>query len=392
MEESTIFERALSIELPPKQSAFLWGARKTGKTTYLRRRFPEARTYDLLQTDLYLDLAKSPARLRQELAYADAVEDDDLVIIDEVQRIPRLLDEVHWLIENSGWRFILCGSSARKLKRGQANMLGGRAWRYQMHPLSAHEMPGFDLLQALNRGLVPSHYLSSDHERSLQAYLQDYLAEEIKAEALVRNLPAFASFLDALGYSHGQLTNYANVARDCGVDAKTVKEYYQILEDTLLGSFIWPFAKQARRQIVRATPKFYLFDVGVAAYLARRRYRELRGAEAGQAFEHFVLMELLAYRDYCNPRMEIQYWRTKSGIEVDFVLDSGRVAIETKISDRPGGRDLRGLRAFIEEHRPEAAFVACTAARPFRIEGEDCPIDVLPWQAFLERLWAGQLV
>jgi uncharacterized protein len=389
------YERTLAIELPSRQSAFLWGARKTGKSTFLKRRFPNARTYDLLHADLYLDLAKNPSRLRQELAYTEPGNDngsDGIVIIDEIQRIPPLLDEVHSLIENTAWRFILCGSSARKLKRGQANLLGGRAWRFQMQPLTAQEIPDFDLLRALNRGLVPSHYLSPDPQRSLQAYLQDYLTEEIKAEALVRNVPAFASFVDALAYSHGQLTNYANIARDCGVDAKTVKEYYQILEDTLLGSFIWPFAKKARRQIVRATPKFYLFDVGVAAYLARRSYHELRGAEVGRAFEHFVLMELLAYRAYRAPRMQVQYWRTKSGLEVDFVLDGGRVAVEVKIGAQPAGRDLRGLRAFIEEHQPEAAFVVCTTARPLRIEGSDRPIDVLPWQTFIEKLWNGQVV
>jgi len=383
------YDRTLSIELPPGQSAFLWGARKTGKSTYLKRKFPNARVYDLLLSDLYLDLAKNPARLRQELVYAESTASgNDIVIIDEIQRIPPLLDEVHWLIENTSWRFILCGSSARKLKRGQANLLGGRAWRYQMQPLTSHEIPGLDLLRALNVGLVPSHYLSPDPARSLQAYLQDYLTEEIKAEALVRNVPAFASFLDALAYSHGQLTNYANVARDCGVDAKTVKEYYQILEDTLLGTFIWPFAKKSRRQIVRSTPKFYLFDVGLATHIAGRRHGKLRGAEIGQAFEHFILMELLAYRAYRNPQLNVKYWRTKSGLEVDFILDDGRVAVETKIGPQPGGRDLRGLRAFIEEHHPEAAYVVCTTPRPFRIEGSNPPIEVLPWETFVEQLWS----
>lgn len=394
MSQPPHFDRLLTIDLPPRQSAFLWGARKTGKSTYLKRRFPAARTYDLLLSDLYFELAKEPSRLRLELTAAGvpAAEGEGIVIIDEVQRIPALLDEVHWLIENTEWRFVLCGSSARKLKRGQANLLGGRAWRYQMQPLTAREIPDFDLLRALNRGLVPSHYLSPEPERSLQAYLQDYLTEEIKAEALVRNVPAFAAFLDALALGHGQLTNYANVARECGVDAKTVKEYYQILEDTLLGTLVLPFARKARRQIVRATPKFYLFDVGVASHLARRTISELRGAEAGQAFEHFILMELLAYRAYRAPRAAVQYWRTKSGHEVDFVLGSGAVAVETKIAARPAGRDLAGLRAFVEEHRPEQALVVCTASRPFQIEAAPGVIDVLPWQTFLERLWDGKVV
>lgn len=158
------------------------------------------------------------------------------VILDEVQKVPQILDEVHWLIENKGLRFILCGSSARKLKRGKANLLGGRAWRYEMFPLVTAELENLNLLRVLNRGMMPDHYLQESYKKALRAYTQDYLKEEVFDEGLTRNIPAFARFFDAMGYSHGELTNYSNIARECGVDSKTVKEYYQILVDTPLGT------------------------------------------------------------------------------------------------------------------------------------------------------------
>lgn len=180
------------------------------------------------------------------------------VIIDEVQKVPQVLDEVHWLIENSAINFILCGSSARKLKRGQANLLGGRAWRFELFPLVSEEIENLNLLAALNSGLIPSHYQQSSYKRSLKGYVQDYLKEEVFNEGLTRNVPAFSRFFEAMGYSHGQLVNYANIARECGVSSKTVKEYYQILVDTLLGTFVLPFKKRQERQVISKTPKFYL--------------------------------------------------------------------------------------------------------------------------------------
>ena len=224
--------RLIKIELPKGQSAFLWGPRKTGKTTYLRATFPNSRVYDLLQTDLFLEFVKRPFLLREQLLAASPKQLKEPVIIDEVQKVPQLLDEIHWLIENKGLRFILCGSSARKLKRGKANLLGGRAWRYEMHPLVSAEVADLNLLQALNRGMLPRHYMQEEYHKSLQAYVRDYLKEEVFDEGLSRNIPAFSRFFEAMGFSHGELTNYANIARDCGVDAKTVKEYYQILGDT----------------------------------------------------------------------------------------------------------------------------------------------------------------
>jgi predicted AAA+ superfamily ATPase len=381
-------DRVLRIDLPKHQSAFLWGPRKTGKSTYLRAAFPDSLTFDLLQTDLMLDLARRPALLRERLLAASPAKLAHPVILDEVQKVPALLDEVHWLIENRGLRFILCGSSARKLKRGGVNLLGGRAWRYEMHPLVSVEVRDLDLLRALNRGLVPAHYLDPEYRRSLQAYVVDYLKEEVFDEGLTRNVAAFSRFFDAVGFSHGDLTNYANIARDCGVDAKTVKEYYQILVDTLLGTFVEPWKKRQERQVIGKAAKFYLFDVGVAGAITRRHVTQERGEQFGRALEHFVLMEILAHRSYRDLQYGIHFWRTKSGLEVDFVLGEGEVAVEVKGTSRLDPSDFHSLRAFADHRRPRRAVVVCNEPVPRVHEG----IEVLPWREFLARLWAGKIV
>jgi predicted AAA+ superfamily ATPase len=382
------FGRILHIALPKRRSAFLWGPRKTGKSTYLRAAFPGSLTFDLLQTDLMLDLTRRPALLRERLLAAAPQSLRSPVILDEVQKVPALLDEVHWLIENRGLRFILCGSSARKLRRGRINLLGGRAWRYEMHPLVSVEVGDLDLLRALNRGLVPAHYLDAEYRRSLQAYVVDYLKEEVFDEGLTRNVAAFSRFFDAVGYSHGDLTNYANIARDCGVDAKTVKEYYQILVDTLLGTFIEPWKKRQERQVIGKAAKFYLFDVGVAGAIMRRHITEERGEPFGRALEHFVLMEILAHRSYRDLGYGVHFWRTKSGLEVDLVLGEGEVAVEVKGTSRLDTSDFRSLRAFLEHNRPRRAIVVCNEHSPRVHEG----IEVLPWREFLSRLWGGGIM
>jgi len=381
-------ERLLRMALPARRSAFLWGPRKTGKSTHLRAEFPDSVTFDLLQTDLMLELAKRPALLRERLLATAPGKLRSPVILDEVQKVPQLLDEVHWLIENRGLRFILCGSSARKLKRGGVNLLGGRAWRYEMHPLVSVEIGDLDLLRALNRGLIPAHYLDPAYERSLQAYVVDYLKEEVFDEGLTRNVAAFSRFFEAIGYSHGDLTNYANIARDCGVDSKTVKEYYQILVDTLLGTFVEPWKKRQERQVIGRAAKFYLFDVGVAGALTRRRIVEPRGESFGRALEHFVLMEILAHRSYRDLGYGVHFWRTKSGLEVDFVLGEAEVAVEVKGTSRVDPSDFRSLRAFAEDNRPRLALVVCNERAPRRVEG----IEVLPWREFLARLWSGRVM
>lgn len=383
-------KRILDIKLPQKQSAFLWGPRKTGKTTYLKKHFPDSLIFDFLKTDFFIEVSKNPALLRERILAKDKNALKHPIILDEVQKVPQVLDEVHWLIENKGLQFILCGSSARKLRRGHVNLLGGRAWRYEMFPLVTAELKNINLLHALNHGMVPTHYLQDDQEckKSLKAYMQDYLKEEVFAEGLTRNIPAFSRFFDAFGYSHGELTNYSNIARDCGVDSKTVKEYYQILIDTLLAVRIDPFKKRQSRSIITKAPKYYLFDVGVANYLRKQHLEEERGEEFGRAFEHFLLMEILAYRSYSGQDFTINFWRTKTGLEIDFILARGEIAIEIKGANRIDKRDLNALLAFAEEYSPKRNFLVCNEKEK-RLHGK---IEILPWSNFLQELWAGNVL
>lgn len=380
--------RLLRIRLPEGQSAFLWGARKTGKSTFLRSEFPQSLVFDFLKTDLLMEFTKRPSLLRERVLGQDRSVLEHPIILDEVQKVPGVLDEVHWLMKNRGLRFILCGSSARKLKRGRANLLGGRAWRYEMFPLVSAELDEVDLLKALNQGMIPAHYLSGHYHKSLKAYVTDYLKEEVFDEGLTRNIPAFSRFFDAMGYSHGELTNYSNIARDCGVDSKTVKEYYQILVDTLLGRYVTPFKKRQSRQVVSRAAKFYLFDVGVAGALANRRIAEQKGEQFGRALEHFILMELVAYSSLKELEYEIDFWRTKSGLEVDFVLGGGEVAIEVKGTSRVDSRELKGIKTFVDELSPKKAIVVCAESTE-RLIGS---IRVMPWSVFLKKLWADQII
>jgi len=386
--EMRYLERTINIKLSPRQSAFLWGPRKTGKSTYLKKKFPKSTIYEFLQTDLFIEISKRPALFREQLLAKGEADLEHPVILDEVQKVPQILDEVHWLIENKGFRFILCGSSARKLKRGKANLLGGRAWRYEMFPLVTCELDNPNLLKVLNRGMIPIHYLQSGYQKSLKAYTQDYLKEEVFDEGLTRNIPAFSRFFDAMGYSHGELTNFSNIARECGVDSKTVKEYYQILVDTLLGTMVEPFKKRQGRQVISRASKFYLFDVGVAGVITKRHIREEKGELFGKAFEHFILMEIKAHASYNDLDYRINFWRTKSGLEVDFVLGDGEVAVEVKGTSNVDKRALRSLIAFVTEYSPRKAIVVCNEPQE-RVVGE---IWIYPWRKFLQDLWEGKII
>ncbi|MFA4926639.1 MAG: DUF4143 domain-containing protein [Candidatus Aminicenantales bacterium] len=257
-----------------------------------------------------------------------------------------------------------------------------------MFPLVTPELKDIDLLRALNHGLIPDHYLSDDYKMSLQGYVQDYLKEEVFAEGLIRNIPAFARFFDAVGYTHGELISFSNIARDCGVDSKTVKEYYQILADTLLGRLVEPFRKRQSRQVIMRSPKFYLFDVGVAGAIIKRQIIETRGEQFGRAFEHFIFMEIVAYSSYSRINFPVHYWRTKSGLEVDFILGNGEVAVEVKGQQLVDNAELKSLAAFIEENRPKKAIVVSNEREGRRVG----PIAILPWRTFLDELWAGKIV
>lgn len=376
-----ISKRALTIDLPTNRSAFLWGPRKTGKTFWLRQTFPEHVRIDLLQTDVFGEYAARPSLLRER--YRDHRK---MIIIDEVQMVPDLLHEVHWLIENRGSSFLMTGSSARKLRRKHANLLGGRAWRYTMHPLSFLETQGFDLEGVMVSGLLPPHFLSPDPIRDLRSYVADYLKEEIAAEAAVQSIPAFSEFLRVAALTSGELLNYTNVAREAGVSAKVVRSYFQILEDTLLGFRVASWRKSRTRRMIE-TEKFYLFDVGVANYLSRRVPRE-GTPEFGKAFEHYILMELKAYQAYRNPELDIRYWRTSTGMEVDFILGEMDVALEIKGGRRVHEGDLKGLAALLADQKVKHPLLISLEREPRKMGAK---VRALPWEVFLRELWSGAL-
>jgi uncharacterized protein len=382
-----MYKRKITLKLAETETCFLWGPRQSGKSTLLKERFTPLLQYDLLIANEVRRLIRNPSILQQEIKAAGvtAANQTQPIIIDEIQKIPVLLDEVHWIIENWKLRFILCGSSARKLKRGHANLLGGRAVKYDLFSLVYKEIPDFHLVQALNNGLLPKIYDSPYPHRLLQSYVSDYLKEEIIAEALSRNVQAFSQFLDISALCNGKIINYQNIASECGISGPTVKEYFQILEDTLIGWIIPAFRKKQKRRIVQA-PKFYYFDVGVAAYLKKQGRVEPGSPEFGKAFEHFICMELQAHASYSEQFYPISYWRTASGFEVDFILGDGEIAIEVKSSTQVNYRHLKGLRAFKEEHGPRRSIVVSLDPAPRMTEDS---IEILPWNVFLDALWEG---
>jgi uncharacterized protein len=380
-----MFPRSVALPAAGVESFFLWGPRQSGKTTLLRARYPAARWIDLLKSEEYRRYLDQPELLRQELRAEPA----EHVVIDEVQKVPQLLDEVHWLIENTTTRFALCGSSARKLKRGAANLLGGRALRYELFGMTAGELgDAFDLDRALNRGYLPRIYAAERSGRMLSAYVADYLKEEIAAEGLVRNLPVFSRFLDVAALSDADLVNYSNIARDCGVSSPTVQSYFEILVDTLLGRWLPAYTRRPKRRVIQA-PKFFFADVGVVNQLCKRGAIARGGELYGKAFENWLFHELTAAIAYGESSSQLSYWRLASGIEVDFVIDDMRIAIEAKASGRVTSDHLRGLRAIIEDHpRIERRIVVCLEPRRRRL---DDGIEILPVKAFLDELAGGAL-
>jgi len=367
-----------------QESIFLWGARQTGKSTLLKTLFPNALRLDLLLSNEYKRLLEKPDILR-EVVLANL--NMQPVIIDEIQRIPELLNEVHWLISNHGVRFILSGSSPRKILRSGANLLGGRALRYELYPLISAEIPDFDLLRAINHGLLPRHYDAANPQKMISAYIGNYLRDEIVAEARIRNVGSFTRFLEVAALTNGEIVNYTNIATDCGVSAITVKEYFQILEDTLIGRYLPSFQKRPKRRIITA-PKFYLFDVGIANNLLNRGKIEPGTELFGKAFEHFIYQEIYAHSRYSEKEYPIYYWRTASQLEIDFVLGDHEVAIEVKATEQANMRHLKGLKAFAEEYEMKKLILVSNDPLP-RLVGN---ILILPWKVFLERLWNGEII
>lgn len=381
-----MFKRRQILAHRGKESCFLWGARQTGKSTLLQELFPRSPKYDLLLSSEFGRLQLNPSLMLQELVAQPP--GDEPVIIDEVQKIPLLLDDVQWLIVNKNIQFILCGSSARKLKRSGANLLGGRALRFELFPLVYPEIPDFDLSRALNNGLIPRHYLSDRPHLLLESYVGEYLKEEIAAEALTRNIPAFSRFLEVAAFSNGDIVVYKNIASECGVSAPTVKEYFDILVDTLIGGFVPSFQKRPKRRVIQA-PRFYYFDVGLANFLLKRKSIVPKNEVFGKAFEHFIYQELVAHSHYSGLKYPISYWHTTSDLEVDFILGDHEVALEIKGVDQVTGHHLKGLRAFKEEYTTKKAIVVSLDPKPRKL---DDGIVILPWEHFLNKLWNGELI
>jgi predicted AAA+ superfamily ATPase len=389
-----MLKRYLHLDLPKGQSLFLWGARKTGKSTFLKETYKDSVYYDFLKSEDYLFYSRAPHLIRNEILKLPEEKRITPIILDEIQKIPEVLDEVHWMIENiPGTSFILCGSSLRKLKHSGANLLGGRSWRQLFTPLVYPELPTFDLLRIFNNGLLPSHYLSETSPiRSLQGYVVDYLIPEIQWESRIRQLGAFNRFLEAIAFSHGEMVNFSNVARECGVTVRTVQLYFELIIEMLIGFMVPPFAKAKSRQLITHKPKFYFFDPGMIHSLIDRQIKQLRGPEAGKALEHYVFLELVGYKELNNLTYDINYWRTKSGLEVDFVLNRGKFAIEVKLSTPVEKRDIQGLVEFAKDYNPEKVCVVSLEPRKRLMIIEGIEISVYPIQDFLEDLWAGKII
>lgn len=386
-----IFDRKLNISIPTNPlhgsgAIFLMAPRQSGKTTYLKHTFAKAKIYDLLDTKLSARLSVHPSQLRSELLE----EKPPLVIIDEIQIVPNLLDEVHWLLENTSTKFILSGSSARKLKRKSRNLLGGRAPSVQLFPFVTAEVPSFDLDRYLNYGGIPIHYLADSQQRTmLQAYVENYLKEEIIDEAATKNIPAFMRFLEIAAIMHGQQINYSNIASDCSVSSKTVKTYYSILTDTLLGFELKAWTKSTKRRMVE-TSKYYLFDIGIVHQLHPDIIDVSPGSSSyGRAFESFIFNEIRAYLHYQNTRQKISYWKTSSNLEVDLIIGNMDVAIEIKSSTQLRQKDFKGLRALKQEHNPNRTIIISRTDKKLRTQDN---IEIIPWQDFCAALWNGNIL
>ncbi len=369
------------LDLPAllaKRSHFLLGPRQTGKTSLIRHTLKDAKVYDLLDTSVYLALSQRPGRLAEELGPRDRI-----VVVDEIQRLPVLLNEVHRLMETRGVRFLLTGSSARRLRRGGVNLLGGRARTKYLHPLTWKELGDrFDVARVMARGLLASIYFSDDPQADLHAYAGLYLQQEVVAEGATRNVPAFSRFLKVAALCNGTIVNFTNVANDAQVARTTVYEYFEILKDTLV-LYELPAWRKTKTRKPLASSKFYFFDVGVLGSLQGRAFRP-GTPEFGEAFETFLMHELVSHRDYISGET-LSYWRSTSGFEVDFIIGD-HTAVEVKAKESVSPQDLKSLRALAEEKKLKRYLCVCLEARARKTRD----IVILPYKQFLEGLWNGE--
>jgi uncharacterized protein len=366
------------LELLNKRSVLLLGPRRTGKSAFIREELPQAKVYNLLAADVFLRLSQRPQLIREALRPGGP-----LVVIDEIQKLPSLLDEVHLMIEETGQRFLLTGSSARKLRRQQGSLLAGRLRAARLHPFVSAEVPDFDLERVLTFGMMPPIFLSDEPGADLESYVGEYLQEEIRAEALARNIEGFSRFLRQAALANTELLNFESVARDAQVPARTIREYYSVLEDTLLGSTLEPLQAGGRKPVAKA--KFYFFDIGVVHAVQGVRAVPEGTDLWGRAFETLVFTELSAYASYFGSRADLKFWRTQTHDEVDFVWRD--VAIEVKSSRQIHSKDLKGLRALSEDQSMRRRLLVCREPERRKLD----KIEIIPFREFFEELWAGEL-
>jgi len=367
------------IKPPKDKSFFLFGPRGTGKTTWLKSNFPKAVYLDLLESELYNDFLANPQRLENFIPK----DFNDWIILDEVQRVPALLNEVHRLIESRKTKFILTGSSARKLKQKDVNLLAGRALTYHFYPLTSLELKNdFSLEHALEFGSLPATFSEKDKKRYLESYVSTYLREEIQQEGLTRNLGAFSRFLETASFSQGQVLNMSEVARECACHRKVVENYFSILRDMMIGDYLFVFTKKAKRRLIQH-PKFYFFDAGVYRTLRPAGPLDVLAEIEGLSLETFIYQEIKALNDYLNLGYSLFYWRSANQFEVDFVLygKKGIVAIEVKRTKKPAGKDLKGLKMFLQDYPQAEAYLVYLGERVMS-EGR---IDILPVKEFLKK-------
>jgi len=379
-----MYRRIFDIENRLDEAMFLFGGRQTGKSTLLKERFPKAVYIDLLKSDVRNRFKQHPEEFRESLLRYPP---ETLVIVDEIQKVPELLDEVHWLMVEKGLWFILSGSSARKIKKSGANNLGGRAIPETLFPLVSAEIPDFDLERAVQNGMIPRHYAVANARNRMRAYLDLYLKEEIIEEALVQNADEFVRFMEVAAIMDGEILNYENVASDCEVSANTVKAYYKILVDTLLGFEVPAYRKVIKRKLYKA-PRFYYFDVGIANHLTKRYHLAPRTPEYGHAFEHLIMQEIAAYLGYTNSDEELTYWHTYENLEVDAVIGDARVAIEIKSKEHIDHDDKKGVTEFAKEH-PDTRQIIVSRDRISRRSGD---VDLYYVTDFFKALWAGEII
>lgn len=378
-----MYERIFDIKNRLDEGMFLFGARQVGKSTLLKNRFPQAIYIDLLNSDLRRRFKQNAALFKEMLTKYPA---ETLVIVDEIQKVPELLDEVHSLMVDYGLHFILSGSSARKIKKSGANQLGGRAIPETLYPLVSAEITDYDLNKAIQNGTIPRHYAVTNAKNRIKAYIDLYLKEEIKEEAAVRNVDNFERFMEVAAISDGEIINYENIATDCGVSANTVKAYFKILYDSLIGYEIPAYRKVIKRKLTQA-PKFYYFDVGVANYLMRRYKLEPGTPEYGHAFEHLVMQEIIAYLGYKGELDQLSYWHAYSGEEVDAIIGDAKIAIEIKSADEIQRKHTESLREFAKEH-PNAKLIVVSRDKITRQSGG---IDLYYATDFFKALWNEEL-